>query len=170
MVRIIYIPSQLGEEETGDITFYSDDIGKWFFKARGKGLKPTPFPLQIVHGALNKEFTSNIQFKNPFKKAISVAVVLEAQNNKDLEAFFLLTKRKRILIKAQSTEQIPFGFRPMEINEYECTIKIQMSDSLTWKFPIKVSSDFTFRILTNAPGRDGVRFSGGELHLQDQDP
>jgi hypothetical protein len=34
----------LNEEETGDITFYSDDIGKWFFKARGKGKKPTPYP------------------------------------------------------------------------------------------------------------------------------
>ncbi len=62
---------------------------------------------------------------------------MEADRKKNYEAFFLLLKRKKITIKPQSTEQIPFGFRPREINEYECVITIQMSEDLTWRFPIK---------------------------------
>ena len=99
LVRIIYIPSVLNEEEAGDITFYSDDIGKWTFKAKGKGKKPTAYPPMLVHGALNKEFTGNINFKNPFKAAITVMVTLESDDPKATEAFFLLLKRKKITIK-----------------------------------------------------------------------
>ena len=81
-------------EELGDITFHSEDIGKWFFRARGKGKKPTEYPMKMIHGALNKEFTGNVVFKNPFKNAIDVYVSLYAEQKRDYDAFFLLLKRK----------------------------------------------------------------------------
>lgn len=101
-VRIIYIPSHLQEIEFGTIVFTSLEIGSWRFKLRGKGLKPTKFPVQLIHGALNKEYTGNVNFKNPFKDKISVIISLEAERKRDFDAFSLLSKKKKLVLRPQS--------------------------------------------------------------------
>lgn len=43
-----------------------------------KGIPPTKFPERVVSAELNKDFSSTIHFKNPFKENICVTVYMEA--------------------------------------------------------------------------------------------
>ena len=54
-------------EEYGEIDFISEEIGKWKFQVCGTGLPPTKFKPKVITGAINKDYSGNIMFKNPFK-------------------------------------------------------------------------------------------------------
>lgn len=43
----------------------------------GMGLPPTKFDEKVIHGSLNKDFSSTINFKNPFKDSINITISLE---------------------------------------------------------------------------------------------
>ena len=72
------MPSDLDVTESGEITFESEDIGNWHFFVFGVGLPPTKFDPTIVAGALYKDISGTINFKNPFKDAITIIVTLDA--------------------------------------------------------------------------------------------
>jgi len=55
---------------------------------------PTKFNDRIVSAELNKDFSSTIHFKNPFKESINVTVTMEA-DEQNQEVFKLLTKSKK---------------------------------------------------------------------------
>lgn len=55
------------------------------------GIPPTKFEPRLISVGLNKDFSSTIHFKNPFKESISVTVTLEAEGD-NKEVFKLLTK------------------------------------------------------------------------------
>lgn len=59
----------------------------------GSGLPPTKFPATTVSIGLNKDYSSVIHFKNPFKDPITVKVELEAEGH-NAEVFRLLTSGK----------------------------------------------------------------------------
>jgi hypothetical protein len=44
----------------------------------GQGIPPTKFEPRVVSVGLNKDFSSIIHFKNPFKESINVTITLEA--------------------------------------------------------------------------------------------
>ena len=60
----------------------------------GIGVPPTKFNDRIVSAELNKDFSSTIHFKNPFKESINVTVTMEA-DEQNQEVFKLLTKSKK---------------------------------------------------------------------------
>ena len=45
----------------------------------GIGIPPTKFEPRLISVGLNKDFSSTIHFKNPFKENINVNITLEAQ-------------------------------------------------------------------------------------------
>jgi hypothetical protein len=55
------------------------------------GISPTPFEPRVVSVGLNKDFSSTIHFKNPFKEAITVTISMEAEGE-NADIFKLLTK------------------------------------------------------------------------------
>lgn len=57
--------------------FESEEIGKWHYMVYGMGLPPTKFDEKVIHGSLNKDFSSTINFKNPFKDSINITISLE---------------------------------------------------------------------------------------------
>lgn len=77
-VQIRYMPSNLDVTESGEITFSSSEIGKWKYLVFGVGISPTPFEPRIVSVGLNKDYSSTIHFKNPFKESITVSITMEA--------------------------------------------------------------------------------------------
>mmetsp|Transcript_1130 Transcript_1130/g.164 ORF Transcript_1130/g.164 Transcript_1130/m.164 type:complete len:96 (+) Transcript_1130:540-827(+) len=88
------MPSNLDITETGEVLFTSNEIGKWKYLVFGMGISPTPFEPRIVSVGLNKDYSSTIHFKNPFKENISVSISMEAEAE-NLEVFKLLTKSKK---------------------------------------------------------------------------
>lgn len=68
-VALRYTPSSLDIIEQSDIIFTSP-IGKWHYLVFGSGLPPTKFPATTVSIGLNKDYSSVIHFKNPFKEPI----------------------------------------------------------------------------------------------------
>lgn len=75
---IRYMPSNLDVTETGEITFSTNEIGKWKYLVFGVGIPPTKFETRVVSVGLNKDYSSTIHFKNPFKEAISVTILMDA--------------------------------------------------------------------------------------------
>lgn len=72
----------------------SSDIGKWRYLVFGVGIAPTPFEPLVVSIGLNKDYSSTIHFKNPFKETINVTISLDA-NQENEEVFKLLMKIKK---------------------------------------------------------------------------
>ena len=93
----------------------------------------------MIAGSLNKEYSGNVIFKNPFKEPIQVEVSLITERDMDKNVFDLLLPKKKVTVPPMSALQIPFGFRPKEINDYFCEVVVFMNEKLSWKYPIKVT-------------------------------
>lgn len=64
----------------------------------GNGLPPTKFPATTVSIGLNKDYSSVVHFKNPFKDSITVKIELETEGH-NKEVFKLLnSKNDKILV------------------------------------------------------------------------
>lgn len=72
-VRILQVAEQ------GEVTISTNEIGKWKFLVFGVGIPPTKFEPQLISVGLNKDFSTTVHFKNPFKETINVTVSLEAK-------------------------------------------------------------------------------------------
>ena len=117
----------------------TNSIGSWKYIVFGMGIPPTKFPEMTVSVGLNKDFSSTIHFKNPFKEIINITVTMHSSDNN--EVFKLITKSKNdkniFQVPGMNIIQIPFSFVPREINTYHCEIIISMNDKISWKYPIK---------------------------------
>ena len=136
-VIIRYTPSDLDVNETGEITLESEGIGKWQFLVYGFGLAPTQYETKYITGALNKDQSTMVHFKNPFKDSITVVVSMQYPEELSKDVLQLLLKKTKITIPGLTVIQIPFSFTPKEIMEYQCNIIIHMNDKIEWKYPIK---------------------------------
>lgn len=143
MAQIRYTPSNLDITEQGEVQFVSQEIGKWRYLVFGVGVPPTKFEPRVVSIGLNKDFSSTIHFKNPFKETINVTITLEADKDNQ-EVFKLLTKMKKedqgkakVSVPGMNILQIPFSFVPREINCYYCEIVVSMNEKIQWRYPIK---------------------------------
>ena len=114
---IRYIPSDLDANEFGEVIFESDTIGRWHYVVYGTGLPPTKYDEKIIAGTLNKDFSSMIVFKNPFKDSITVLISLEA-DERATEVFALLIKKTKCTVPGMGTLQIPYSFTPKEISSF----------------------------------------------------
>jgi hypothetical protein len=82
-----------------------------------KGIPPTKFEPRVVSVGLNKDFSSTIHFKNPFKETITVTITMSATGENE-EIFKLLTKSKSgemkttMTVPGMNVVQIPFSFVP----------------------------------------------------------
>lgn len=97
------MPSNLDITESGEVLFSSSEIGKWKFLVFGMGISPTPFEPRVVSVGLNKDYSSTIHFKNPFKETIQVTISMEAESE-NAEVFKLLTKSKKSDINTTNTK------------------------------------------------------------------
>ncbi|KAL4498636.1 hypothetical protein ABPG72_019754 [Tetrahymena utriculariae] len=142
-IQIRYMPSNLEVTEQGEVTISTQEIGKWKFLTFGIGIPPTKFEPRLISVGLNKDFSTTIHFKNPFKENINVTITLEA-TGENKEVFKLLTKTKKnegeksiMQVPGMNVIQIPFSFVPREINCYYCEIVVQMNEKIEWRYPIK---------------------------------
>ena len=140
-VKIRYIPSDLDINETGEVIFESDKIGKWQYLIFGMGLPPTKFEPKMLTGALYKDLSSTITFKNPFKESINVIISIEYPNDLSKEALQLLIKKPKVSIIGLNILQIPFSFTPKEISEYRADIVVFMNEKIQWRYPIKAITE-----------------------------
>ena len=69
-VHITYMPSVLEQSQSSDVIFEAEDIGKWHYLCFGIGIPPTEFEGKHVSVGINKDVSSVIHFKNPFKDPI----------------------------------------------------------------------------------------------------
>ena len=88
------MPSSLDATESGEIVFHTNELGKWRYLTFGIGIPPTKFEPIVVSVGLNKDYSSTIHFKNPFKENINVYVTMESEGQSQ-EVFKLLTKSKK---------------------------------------------------------------------------
>lgn len=51
----------------------------------GVGIPPTKFEPRLISVGLNKDFSTIIHFKNPFKESINVTITMEAQVQSQLK-------------------------------------------------------------------------------------
>ena len=136
VAQIRYMPSDLDIIESCEVVFETDDIGKWSYLAFGQGIPPTKFDLQTISGALNRDSSAMINFKNPFKDAININIALEAADDSQ-KAFEILLKKTKISIGGLNTIQIPVSFLPRAISDYFAEVVIQMNDKISWRYPIR---------------------------------
>ena len=94
IAHIRYIPSNL-DSQSGEITIYTKELGKWEFLVFGQGIPPTAYKEKIITVGLNKDHSEVVLFKNPFKDAIQVLVTMESTDDEALEVFKLLLKTKK---------------------------------------------------------------------------
>ncbi|KAL4497051.1 hypothetical protein ABPG72_002207 [Tetrahymena utriculariae] len=144
-VYIRYMPSVLDSTQTSEIKFQTETIGRWDYLAFGMGIPPTQFEPKIVTIGLNKDFSSVILFKNPFKDQIQVNILLESEDDSVKDVLQLLTKKSgkddNIYVPGLGVIQIPFSFTPREIRCYECKIIVSMNDKIQWKYPIQAITE-----------------------------
>ena len=150
--HISFMPSVLDQTQTSDVIFESEDIGKWHYLCFGVGVPPTEFEPKRISIDLNKDVSSVIHFKNPFKDPINIKIFLDVQDQGVYDVLKLLTKNQKdetkIQVSGLSTIQIPFTFTPTEIREYRASIIIQMNEKIQWKYPIiGVTESFSSGIL-----------------------
>jgi hypothetical protein len=134
-IEIRYIPSDLENTETGNITFETSEIGSWNFMVFGIGIPPTRFPVKYLSGSLNKDCSGAVNFKNPFRETIAVSMTLEA-DEKSKQVFDLLMKKQKLQIAPQGVLQIPFSFLPRDISDYKAEIIVMMNEKINWRYPI----------------------------------
>lgn len=75
-----------------------------------------------------------LTFKNPFREASTVNVMIEAE---DAKIFSLLLKRNKFNIGPLAILQIPYSFSPQTMTESKATIVISMSKQLVWRYPLR---------------------------------
>lgn len=85
------MPSSLDVTEKGEVHFSTQEIGGWKYLCFGLGISPTPFEPRVVSVGLNKDYSSTIHFKNPFKDTIPISISMEAEGE-NCDVFKLLTK------------------------------------------------------------------------------
>ncbi|EWS70940.1 flagellar associated protein, putative (macronuclear) [Tetrahymena thermophila SB210] len=147
-VYIRHSPSSLEQAESAEISIITGEIGKWRYSVYGMGIPPTKFEKREISVSINKDFSTSIQFKNPFKEQIQIQVYMIAENQ-NKEVFKLLLKGKKIPGKQDGEERylmqvgglqvlmIPFSFIPREITKYYCEIVLAMNDKIEWRYPIE---------------------------------
>ena len=174
-VNIKYTPSSLDNEEESVIIFENPKVGRWEYHLRGRGTPPTIMETTSVSTYVGGITSGMINFKNPFKDTLNVAIELKCA---EWQGTFriMLKKRDKYSIEPFRVLQIPFSFGPQKLTKYfgELYVYIAHSRSIFWVFPIEgvteVKSkeiDFTFKTkskklldqdiildLTNMPDED----------------
>ncbi|EAR97253.2 flagellar associated protein (macronuclear) [Tetrahymena thermophila SB210] len=135
---IKYRPSQLDKPQTSEVIFETENIGKWVYTLFGQGLPPTNFDTKIITIGLNKDYSSVLNFKNPFKDPVQVRIFIDTKDVKVLDVIKLLKRGKEnyVIIPPLTVHQIPFSFTPKEIRFYDCDVVVAMNDKIQWRFPI----------------------------------
>jgi len=136
VVKIRYMPSDLDIMDTCEVTFETDDIGSWKYLAFGQGIPPTKFETQIISGALNRDVSATINFKNPFKESINIYIDIEG-SDESLDVFKILLKKFRMSVAGLNIVQIPISFLPKNINDYYAELVVAMNEKIKWRYPIK---------------------------------
>jgi hypothetical protein len=139
-VRLVYTPNEIEAQDSCELTFMTAAMGNWKFVAFGKGLYPTAYPVKEFATELQRESSSTIIFRNPFKQSIGVLIKLEVNDASDEETFNLIQKRSKVVMPAGTTIQIPFSFFPTEIRDYSATIVVYLNDKIAWRYPSERSS------------------------------
>ena len=135
-VTIRYTPSSLEHEEDSVIVFDTVKIGKWEYYFKGKGLPPTNMETTVVSTYVGGITSGIINFKNPFKDALTVTIDLNDIQHEDTFKL-MIKKEKKFIIESFRILQIPFTFAPKKLTKYLAHIKIMLTKSLFWTFPIE---------------------------------
>lgn len=92
-----------------------------------------------------------INFRNPFKDAITVQIALEA-DEESKKVFEILLKKTKMTIGGLNVVQIPLSFLPRAISDYFVTLVITMNEKISWRYPLKgvtesysTASDFVLK-------------------------
>lgn len=130
------MPSDLDVVESSEINFESESIGAWRYLAFGQGIPPTIFEEQKISGTLNKDSSVSVNFRNPFKDAITVTIELLA-DDESANVFQLLLKKNKVTVGGLTMLQIPVSFLPKAISDYYAEVVVQMNEKIKWTFPLK---------------------------------
>jgi hypothetical protein len=141
-VKLVFTPIEISDHEVRvDLTFLTENMGSWRFAAFGKGLYPTSYKTTEYIVELQKDGSGSVNFKNPFKVAITVSIRLETNSPSDEKTFSLINKKTKVNLNPGMNMQIPISFYPEEIRDYNCTIVVYLNEKISWRFPIKVITE-----------------------------
>lgn len=85
---------------------------------------------------MNRDVSAIINYKNPFKDAITVQLELVG-NEEAHQVFKILLKKLRMTIGGMNSVQIPISFLPRTINDYYAEVVVSMNEKIRWRYPIK---------------------------------
>jgi len=140
-VVIRYTPSSLDIDEEAIILFETLKIGKWEYYIKGKGQPPNSMEKTTVSTFVGGITSGLINFKNPFKEALNVTVeITSGYDNQQDETFRLIEKKKggqKYSIESFRVLQVPFTFAPKKLTKYKGEIRILLSKTLYWSFPLE---------------------------------
>lgn len=140
-VKVKYIPNNIDIQNSGEVTFQSNNIGNWYYLVYGVGEVPTEFDEIKEVALLKKENNFVVNFTNPFKEAIILEIDLQFKRKEDKEVFELLNKRSKVSLTPGNTLQVPISYYPTEINEYRTKLVLKMSEKIKWVYPISVVTE-----------------------------
>ncbi len=144
--------------------------------AFGQGIPPTKFDVQSVSGALNRDSSAMVNFKNPFKDAISISISLEG-SEEDKKVFEILLKKTKFTVGGLNVIQIPISFLPRAINDYFIEVVVMMNEKISWRYPLKgvtesfsTSSDFYVRTKCRVKHESELKINlPGNLNVSDEE-
>ena len=119
--NVEYIPSSLGEVETGIITASHPHSGAWTFDVRGRGTHPTTMDPTELFVQLGQGGSGLVNFTNPFK--VPVTLNVELQSEEPAGVFALIVKRTAgVSVPAFGQLQLPFAFQPERMSRHEAML------------------------------------------------
>ncbi|GBG28496.1 Cilia- and flagella-associated protein 65 [Hondaea fermentalgiana] len=138
-VEIEYLPSSIGEEESGVVKFTSPKLGEWEFHVVGEGTMPSIMDNVEVSTSVGNSDTSSVVFRNPFQDPLQVVVEIETDGSDTLR---MLLGRARQTVAPFANLMIPFSFTPLEMSEQTAKVRVHAPDrDTTWEFPIRAFAE-----------------------------
>lgn len=148
-VEIRYIPTSVGQKETAEISFLSQDVGDWTYSLSGSGKPPQPYSPTIVSSQIGVPMSALVLFNNPFPYPCRFNISIDSECEEGV--FQFLVRKKLFTLEWFGEEyQVPFTFTPTQRGQFTAHIIVTFAgpargdlpdntallSSVRWIFPV----------------------------------
>ncbi|EAY22425.1 hypothetical protein TVAG_379040 [Trichomonas vaginalis G3] len=148
-IEIRYIPTSVGQKETAEISFLSQDVGDWTYSLSGNGKPPQPFSPTIVSSQIGVPMSALVLFNNSFPYPCRFNISIDSECEEGV--FQFLVRKKLFTLEWFGEEyQVPFTFTPVTKGQFTAHIIVTFAgpargdlpdnssllSSVRWIFPV----------------------------------